>query len=97
VRQWPNKPDFTEWINAPVQGTCADMIKRALVALVPHLNTEVRLLMVVHDEIVLEVRQDLAPTLAQTLVQVMTEAAQPLIAPIPIEVDVQIGHSWAGD
>jgi DNA polymerase-1 len=97
VRQWSDKPDFTEWINAPVQGTCADMVKRALVALVPHLNTNVRLLMVVHDEIVLEVREDLAPTLAQTLVQVMTEAAQPLIAPIPIEVDVQIGHSWAGE
>jgi DNA polymerase-1 len=97
VRQWSDKPDFTEWINAPVQGTCADMIKRALVALVPHLNADVHLLMVVHDEIVLDVREDLAPTLAQTLVQVMTEAAQPLIAPIPIEVDVQIGHSWAGD
>lgn len=73
------------------------MIKRALVALLPHLNADVRLLIVVHDEIVLEVREDLAPTLAQTLAEVMTAAAQPLIAPIPIEVDTQIGHSWAGD
>ncbi|MBD2429500.1 DNA polymerase [Phormidium sp. FACHB-1136] len=97
VRQWADKPDFAEWINAPVQGTCADMIKRALVALVPHLNADVHLLIVVHDEIVLEVRQDLAPAIAQTLTQVMIAAAQPLIAPIPIEVDTQIGHSWAGD
>lgn len=97
VRQWADKPDFAEWINAPVQGTCADMIKRALVALVPHLNADVHLLIVVHDEIVLEVRQDLAPAIAQTLTQVMIAAAQPLLAPIPIEVDTQIGHSWAGD
>lgn len=97
VRQWSNKPDFTEWINAPVQGTCADMIKRALVALLPHLNTDVRLLIVVHDEIVLEVRADMAPAIAQTLTQIMKEAAQPLITPIPVDVDTQIGHSWAGD
>lgn len=96
VRRWQEKPGFNEWLNFPVQGTSADITKRALVNLIPWLNPDVKLLIAVHDEIVLEVRSDLADTVARQLVVAMKEAAVPLLSPIPVEVNVSIGSSWAG-
>ena len=97
VRQWKETPGFNEFINFPVQGTSVDLTKLALVELLPHLNPDLRLIMMVHDEIVLEVREAIASDAARLLTRCMVDTATPILAPIPVEVDVAIGHSWSGE
>jgi DNA polymerase-1 len=96
VRTWKETPGFNEFINFPVQGTSADITKRALVALVPMLGDTVRLVLIVHDEIVLEVPQAEAGAIARELQACMVETATPILNPIPVCVDVQIAQSWGG-
>lgn len=96
VRRWSEPPSFNEFINFPVQGTSADLTKLALVELIPDLNESVRLVLVVHDEIVLEVPEAKAAAIASNLQHCMVMTAAPVLAPIPVVVDVQIGHSWGG-
>ncbi|HET7202199.1 MAG TPA: DNA polymerase I [Steroidobacteraceae bacterium] len=80
-------------INAPMQGTAADIIKRAMIEVhrwlagIPH----ARLLMQVHDELVLEVAEDRAPDVVAHLRGHMTTAAQ---LNVPLKVEVGIGRNW---
>ena len=57
---------------------------------------EIKLILVVHDEIVLEVPQELANKAAQCLSNCAVRAAKPILAPIPVEVEVEILNSWGG-
>jgi DNA polymerase-1 len=81
-------------INAPMQGTAADIIKRAMVAvdawLQPHADRAL-MLMQVHDELVFEVESGFAGTLA-TEVKARMEAAAELH--VPLVVDVGTGSNW---
>lgn len=83
-----------EAINAPVQGTAADIIKQAMLNLPPALaqaGLRARLLLQVHDELVLECpTAELAAT-AQRVRQVMSEAAT---LSVPLGVDVKAGANW---
>lgn len=83
-----------EAINAPVQGTAADIMKIAMVRLPGVLkkeNLSARLLLQVHDELVLECSQaELTPT-AQVVCQVM-ETAYPL--KIPLQTEARYGLNW---
>jgi DNA polymerase-1 len=80
-------------INAPMQGTAADIIKRAMIEVhrwlggLPH----ARLMMQVHDELVLEVPEDRAEQIAAHLRDHMTAAAA---LRVPLRVDVGIGRNW---
>jgi DNA polymerase-1 len=81
-------------INAPMQGTAADIIKRAMIAIDSWLERSraaARLIMQVHDELVLEVREDAAEATAAELRQHMVQAAE---LSIPLKVDVGIGLNW---
>jgi DNA polymerase-1 len=81
-------------INAPMQGTAADIIKRAMLAVdawcldpaVP-----VKLIMQVHDELVLEVREDHAAAATDRVRELMAAAAQ---LAVPLKVDVGQGSNW---
>jgi len=81
-------------INAPIQGTAADIMKRAMLRLARRLADEragARLLLQVHDELLLEVPQsEVEPTAA--LVRAAMEGAASLS--VPLEVEVGTGHSW---
>jgi DNA polymerase-1 len=81
-------------INAPMQGTAADIIKRAMIDVDRWLResgTPARLIMQVHDELVLEVAdQAVAETTAQ-LRQHMIAAAE---LAVPLKVDVGVGRNW---
>ena len=55
---------------------------------------QVKLILVVHDEIVREVPRDLADRVARCLSDCAAEAARPIIAPIPTEVEVKVLDSW---
>ncbi|HEX8755783.1 MAG TPA: DNA polymerase I [Steroidobacteraceae bacterium] len=81
-------------INAPMQGTAADIIKRAMIAVDAWCAREdapARLIMQVHDELVLEVRSDAVEAVAQAVRERMTSAAD---LRVPLRVDVGTGANW---
>ncbi|ASP38066.1 DNA polymerase I [Bacterioplanes sanyensis] len=81
-------------INAPMQGTAADIIKRAMVqvsAWLPDSGFDARLIMQVHDELILEVKSEQAQDLAQALKQQMQQAAE---LKVPLLVEAGIGDNW---
>jgi len=81
-------------INMPIQGTAADIMKIAMIRLHGRLRaaaSPARLLLSVHDEVVLEVPRGLVPELAP-LVRETLETALPL--DVPLDVDVKVGDDW---
>ena len=81
-------------INAPMQGTAADIIKRAMIQVDAWLRSskaKARLIMQVHDELVLEVSDDAVTTLVQQIRDHMAHAAE---LKVPLKVDVGIGRNW---
>ncbi|MBW8754443.1 MAG: DNA polymerase I, partial [Sphingomonadales bacterium] len=92
-------------INAPIQGTSADIIKRAMVRMGPALaeaglaptskNGGVRMLLQVHDELVFELPERDAAAAAPVIQRVMAEAAQPAVhLDVPLGVEIGVGTSW---
>ena len=81
-------------INAPMQGTAADIIKRAMISVDAWLQTSgapARLIMQVHDELVLEVALEAAQSLVGQLRTHMINAAE---LAVPLKVDVGVGRNW---
>jgi DNA polymerase-1 len=81
-------------INAPMQGTAADIMKRAMVAVDTWLSDsglDARVILQVHDELVLEVREELLPTVSTQLVQLMQDAAS---LDVPLLVEAGVGANW---
>ncbi|HUY83456.1 MAG TPA: DNA polymerase I [Steroidobacteraceae bacterium] len=81
-------------INAPMQGTAADIIKRAMIdvdAWIRRDGVRARLIMQVHDELVLEVAEDAADEVARELPARMARAAD---LRVPLKVDIGRGANW---
>jgi DNA polymerase-1 len=80
-------------INAPMQGSAADIIKRAMISVQAWLDgrQDARLIMQVHDELVLEVEQGAVEEVRETLRQLMEEAGS---LKAPLVVDTGEGTSW---
>ncbi|MEA3059635.1 MAG: polymerase, partial [Sphingomonadales bacterium] len=86
-------------INAPLQGTSADLIKRAMARMDQALADAglegVRMLLQVHDELVFEVPDGCEEEAAAVIRQVMNGAAEPAIAlDVPLDVEVGWGEHW---
>ncbi|MGE4431338.1 MAG: DNA polymerase I [Sphingobium sp.] len=86
-------------INAPIQGTSADIIKRAMVRMGPALAkaglTQVKMLLQVHDELVFELPEDQVEAAGAVIREVMGHAAAPLVQiSVPLVVEVGSGKSW---
>ena len=81
-------------INAPMQGTAADIIKRAMIAVDAWCTREdvpARLIMQVHDELVLEVREDAVASVSAGVREHMVRAAD---LRVPLRVDLGTGKNW---
>ncbi len=81
-------------INAPMQGTAADIIKRAMVAVNGWLEDsglDARVILQVHDELVLEVREDLVEQISKDIRVHMSGAAE---LDVPLLVEVGVGNNW---
>ena len=81
-------------INAPMQGTAADIIKRAMItvdAWLDSLGGKARMIMQVHDELVFEVRDDAVETIVAGVRERMAAAAN---LAVPLVVDVGKGANW---
>jgi DNA polymerase-1 len=86
-------------INAPIQGTSADIIKRAMVkmpaALAKAELPRVRMLLQVHDELVFEVPHGEEERAAEVIRDVMAHAAEPVVTlDVPLAVEVGWGANW---
>ncbi|HET7710296.1 MAG TPA: DNA polymerase, partial [Thermoanaerobaculia bacterium] len=78
--------------NAPIQGTAADLLKLAMIALDKNLEPQTgRMLLTVHDEIVIEAREERAAEVAAVVKETM-ENIYPLA--VPLAVDTHWGKSW---
>ena len=86
-------------INAPIQGSSADLIKRAMNrmddALVQANLGDARMLLQVHDELVFEVPQGKEEAIAAVVREVMAKAAEPALKlDVPLDVEVGWGPNW---
>ncbi len=85
-------------INMPIQGTAADLMKMAMIAVSNELHewktddtNDVRMIIQVHDELVLEVKKELADEVSELVQETMESVAQ---LRVPIEVHTAIGTRW---
>lgn len=81
-------------INAPMQGTAADIIKKAMLNVQNWLEEEhvdARIIMQVHDELVLETREACVDNVKSQLEKLMSQAAT---LKVPLRVDVGVGDNW---
>ncbi|MFS0849602.1 DNA polymerase I [Novosphingobium panipatense] len=86
-------------INAPIQGTSADIIKRAMVRMNPALAaaglSHVRMLLQVHDELVFELPEADVAAASPVIERVMAEAALPAVTlDVPLGIEIGFGASW---
>ncbi len=80
-------------INMPIQGLAADIMKLAMIKVyeVYKNNPDVKIILQVHDEIILEVKESLAKEVAQKVKMIMENAYK---LSVPLIVDVKVGDSW---
>jgi DNA polymerase-1 len=86
-------------INAPIQGTSADIIKRAMVRMGPALAEaglpHVKMLLQVHDELVFELPEGDVAAAKPVIERVMAHAAEPLVhLSVPLGIEIGTGPSW---
>jgi DNA polymerase-1 len=83
-------------VNMPIQGTSADILKRALRLLHDDIRgTSAKLVNIVHDEIVVECDASETEETAQKLTSAMSRAGTDFITKVPIKVDAHIADEWA--
>jgi DNA polymerase-1 len=86
-------------INAPIQGTAADVIRRAMVRMpgaIERFGTKAMMLLQVHDELLFEVDADVAEDLIGVAREVMEGAADPVVQlSVPLVVEAGQGPNWA--
>ena len=84
-------------INAPIQGTAADIIRRAMVQMpnaIAHLP--VKMLLQVHDELIFEVSKDALSETTEVVRKIMEKASEPVVKlDVPLVVDAGFGSNWA--
>lgn len=87
-------------INAPIQGSAADVIRRAMVQVEPALakaglGEKTRMLLQVHDELIFEVEDEAIEAALPVIVSTMENAAMPAIAMrVPLKVDARAADNW---
>jgi DNA polymerase-1 len=97
----PARRNFSERaaINAPIQGTAADVIKRAMIRMPRALagaGVKARMLLQVHDELLFEVPEDEVEVTSEVVREVMEGACRPVIElSIPLIADAGVGDNWA--
>jgi len=80
-------------INMPLQGTCADILKKSLLSLddwIKNSGLDVQLILQVHDELVLQTSETLLDKVSSVVSETMREAA----LPIDVPVNIGIGENW---
>ena len=82
-------------INAPIQGTSADIVRRAMIAVHDQIlssNDDVTMLLQIHDELLFEIKDEHVEKLANKIKHVMETAT---LLDVPLKVNCSIGHAWS--
>jgi DNA polymerase-1 len=87
----------TELYNSPSQGTGADLLKTVMAEVYFSLPAEVKMVGSVHDELILEAPEAQAQEMASLLLAIMRRVGSELLAPVPVDAEVEILSSWGGD
>jgi DNA polymerase-1 len=81
--------------NTPIQGTSADILKRALRLLKDELRgTSAQIVNIIHDEIVVEADADEAEAVAQKVERAMCAAGEEYVKSVPVKVETEIADEW---
>jgi DNA polymerase-1 len=81
--------------NTPIQATCGDILKTAILYIYPALpEYGANIMNLVHDELVIEVREDHAEALQGLVKDRMTQAGCQFIKSVPVEVDITVNSMW---
>ncbi len=81
--------------NTPIQGTSADILKRALRLLKDELrDTNAKIVNIIHDEIVVEADAAEAQTVAEKVERVMCAAGEEYLKTVPVKVETEIADEW---
>jgi DNA polymerase I len=91
--KWWNR--FTALLNTPIQGSCAEATKLALVEIDSQLQGRAALVNCVHDEIIVECDEALAPVVKNEIERIMMECSGLILNGITIEVEADIADTWA--
>jgi DNA polymerase-1 len=80
-------------INMPIQGMSADIVKLAMLKVATEYENdpEVKMLLQVHDEIILEVKEEKAEEVAKRMKEIMENVYK---LKVPLVVDVKVGDNW---
>jgi len=98
-KRWVPEDALTAALNTPVQGTGADGLKAAVAVLYKRLLErglwgEVRIVLLVHDEVVVEAPEPLAVVATHLLTEAMREGMEAIVKGVPIEVEAGIYADW---
>ncbi|HEY6806815.1 MAG TPA: DNA polymerase [Pyrinomonadaceae bacterium] len=81
--------------NTPIQGTSADILKRALKLMKEELaGTSGKIVNIIHDEIVVETDESEAPAVAEKVERVMVTAGEEYLKTVPVKVETEIASEW---
>jgi DNA polymerase-1 len=87
-------------INAPIQGSAADIIRRAMIRMegvLEKAKLDARMLLQVHDELIFEVDEGTEDDIMPVIVKTMESASEPAVKlSVPIKVDAHAAHDWDG-
>ena len=96
----PSEKAFLERasINAPIQGSAADIIRRAMVRMMPAIEKaglKAKMLLQVHDELIFECPEAEAPATCEIVRKVMISAPEPALKmAVPLQVDARAANNW---
>ena len=96
----PSEKAFLERasINAPIQGSAADIIRRAMIRMTPALqkaDLKAKMLLQVHDELIFECPENEATATCELVKKVMTAAPEPAVKlAVPLQVDARAAQNW---
>jgi len=86
---------FTALVNTPVQGGCADGMKRAIVLIASRLHAGARIVSTVHDEVIVEAPEADAEAVCALVRECMIAAMSDLFPQVPIEVEAGVCQRWS--
>lgn len=86
---------FTALVNTPVQGSCADGIKRAMITIARTLPEGCDLVSTVHDELVVEAPSEVADDVAELVARIMREEMAAIFPEVEIGVETSVSTRWA--
>ena len=81
--------------NTPIQGTCVDILKQAIYLIWRNLRGfDAGIVLLVHDEIVIECRDDLVERVLQIMKDSMTQAGEEFLKSVPVTVEITVDQRW---